>query len=41
MPKHREVLPVKRDRILNFMTAEELLGWVASVRERSTREPAA
>ena len=26
MPKHRQVLPVKRDRILNFMTAEELLG---------------
>ena len=24
---------VKRDRILNFMTREELLGWVASVRE--------
>jgi histidinol phosphatase-like PHP family hydrolase len=32
---------VKRDRILNFMTAEELLGWVAGVRERSTRRPAA
>lgn len=25
---------IKRDRILNFMTAEELLQWVASVRER-------
>lgn len=32
---------VKRDRILNFMSAEELMGWVASVRERSTRRPAA
>ena len=32
---------VKRDRILNFMSAEELLGWVASVRERSKRRPAA
>jgi histidinol phosphatase-like PHP family hydrolase len=32
---------VKRDRILNFMTAEELLDWVGSVRERSTRSPAA
>ena len=32
---------VKRDRILNFMTAEQLLDWVASVRERSAREPAA
>ena len=29
---------VKRERILNFMTAEDLLGWVAGVRERSTRE---
>jgi DNA polymerase (family 10) len=32
---------VKRDRILNFMTAEELLDWVAGVRERSTHRPAA
>jgi len=32
---------VKRERILNFMTAEDLLGWVAGVRERSTRETAA
>jgi putative hydrolase len=32
---------VKRERILNFMTAEELLDWVGSVRERSTRRPAA
>lgn len=32
---------VKRDRILNFMTAEALLDWVAGVRERSTRRPAA
>lgn len=32
---------VKRDRILNFMTAEELLGWVASVRELSLQKPAA
>jgi histidinol phosphatase-like PHP family hydrolase len=32
---------VKRDRILNFMTAEELLDWVGSVRERSMRRPAA
>ena len=32
---------VKRDRILNFMTAEQLLDWVASVRERSARESAA
>ena len=32
---------VKRERILNFMTAEELLDWVTSLRERSTRKPAA
>jgi len=32
---------VKRDRILNFMTVEELLNWVAAVRERSRRKPAA
>jgi putative hydrolase len=32
---------VKRDRILNFMTAEELLNWVSSVRQRSARKPAA
>jgi hypothetical protein len=32
---------VKRERILNFMTAEELLGWVAGVRERATHKPAA
>jgi DNA polymerase (family 10) len=32
---------VKRDRILNFMTAKELLDWVGSVRERSMRMPAA
>ena len=32
---------VKRDRILNFMTAEELLNWVGSVRQRSARQPAA
>jgi hypothetical protein len=32
---------VKRDRIINFMTAEELLNWVGSVRERSARQPAA
>ena len=32
---------VKRDRILNFMTAEELLDWVGNVRERSTHRPAA
>jgi histidinol phosphatase-like PHP family hydrolase len=32
---------VKRHRILNFMTAEELLDWVAGIRERSTRIPAA
>jgi DNA polymerase (family 10) len=32
---------VKRDRILNFMTAEELLDWVAVIRERSTHKPAA
>jgi histidinol phosphatase-like PHP family hydrolase len=32
---------VKRDRILNFMTAEELLDWVASLRERSAYKPAA
>jgi histidinol phosphatase-like PHP family hydrolase len=33
---------VKRDRILNFMTAAELLNWVESVRERSlARRPAA
>ena len=32
---------VKRDRILNFMTAEELLNWVGSVRERSARRSVA
>jgi histidinol phosphatase-like PHP family hydrolase len=32
---------VKRHRILNFMTAEELLDWVAGIRERSTRIPPA
>jgi histidinol phosphatase-like PHP family hydrolase len=33
---------VKADRILNFMAAEKLLHWAATVRERhSTREPAA
>jgi putative hydrolase len=33
---------IKRDRILNFMTAEELLRWVTSVRERAlSRSPAA
>ncbi len=32
---------MKRDRILNFMTAEELLDWVGSVRERSKQRPAA
>jgi histidinol phosphatase-like PHP family hydrolase len=32
---------VKRERILNFMSAEELLGWVASVRECSIHKPAA
>lgn len=32
---------VKRNHILNFMTAEELQGWVASVRERLTHKPAA
>jgi histidinol phosphatase-like PHP family hydrolase len=33
---------VKRDRILNFMSADELLRWVAGVRENaSTRSPAA
>jgi histidinol phosphatase-like PHP family hydrolase len=33
---------VKRDRILNFMTADELLRWVAGVRENaSSRSPAA
>jgi histidinol phosphatase-like PHP family hydrolase len=33
---------VQRDRILNFLTADELLGWVANVRERSSiRRPAA
>jgi len=32
---------VKRERILNFMTAEELLHWVAGVREYSTKNPAA
>jgi histidinol phosphatase-like PHP family hydrolase len=32
---------VKRDRILNFMTAEKLLDWVGSVCERSSSRPAA
>jgi len=32
---------VKRDRILNFMTVEELLDWVGSVRERSISRLAA
>jgi len=32
---------VQPGRILNFMTAEELLDWVADVRERSTHRPAA
>ena len=32
---------VKRDRILNFMNAEELLHWVAGVREFCHRVPAA
>jgi DNA polymerase (family 10) len=33
---------IRRDRILNFMTAEELLEWVAAVREnQSTRSPPA
>jgi histidinol phosphatase-like PHP family hydrolase len=33
---------VKRDRILNFMTADDLLRWVAGVRENaSSRSPAA
>ncbi|HLY92778.1 MAG TPA: hypothetical protein VKQ89_05940 [Candidatus Angelobacter sp.] len=33
---------VKRDRILNFMTADELLRWIAAVREQAaTRSPAA
>jgi len=32
---------VKRDRILNFMTAEELLNWVGSVRKRSARKSVA
>jgi len=32
---------VKCDRILHFMTAEELLQWIGSVRQRSARIPAA
>jgi|1185.fasta_scaffold00651_2 histidinol phosphatase-like PHP family hydrolase len=32
---------VKRERILNFMSVEELLSWVAGLRERSTHKPAA
>ncbi len=32
---------MRRDRILNFMTAEKLLDWVGSVRERSKQRPAA
>jgi histidinol phosphatase-like PHP family hydrolase len=32
---------VKRDRILNFMAADELLRWVASVRENASRRTSA
>ena len=32
---------VKRERILNFMSAEDLLGWAAGLRECSTHKPAA